>query len=119
MYYKGFGILAVLCLAGCGDDTPSATDIEEAYRNLVDKNLARALTDYGSEENIPPILLGMIKTTARIDSPRCEENTQDLGYICIYNMTPINGANVVLDKIHDIKARVFKVDAGWMLHEIQ
>jgi|GEM_PF-6670037 len=119
MQFKHFGILAALFLTACGEDTPSAADIEEGYRNLVDRNLARAITDYGSEDKIPPILLGMIKTTARIDSPQCEENTQDLGYICIYNMTPVNGANVVLDKIHDIKARVFKVDAGWMVHEIQ
>lgn len=74
MYSKCFGIFAVLFLSACGDDAPSAVDIEEGYRNLMDKNLARAITDYGLEDNVPPILLGMIKTTARIDSPRCEEN---------------------------------------------
>ncbi|MEP5758747.1 MAG: hypothetical protein ABJ327_05420, partial [Litoreibacter sp.] len=74
--------------------------------------------DFGSEDQIPPILLGMIQTTARIDGERCEKNQNDLGFICSYNLTPINGSNVVLDTIPDIKARVWQVDAGWMVHEI-
>lgn len=61
----------------------------------------------------------MIKTTARIDSERCEKNQNDLGYICSYNLTPINGSNVLLETIPDIKARVWQVDAGWMVHEIE
>lgn len=100
------------------DSSPSAANIEEGYRNLVEVNLNKAVADFGSEDAMPPILLGMIKTTARIDGERCEKNPNDLGYICIYNMTPINGANVVLDTIPDIKARVYEVDAGWMVYEI-
>ena len=114
-------ILAVpaLLLAACGDDGPTAADIEEGYRNLSAKNLALAVTDFGSEDQVPPILLGMIKTTGRIDGERCEKNQNDLGYICNYNFTPINGDNVVLDMIPDIKARVWQVDEGWMVHEIE
>lgn len=114
-----FVILATLFLSACGDDSPSAADIEEGYRNLAAKNLALAVTDFGSEDQIPPILLGMIQTTARIDRERCEKNQNDLGYICNYNLTPINAANVVLETIPDIKARVFQSDAGWMIHEIE
>lgn len=111
-------IISALFLSACGDDGPSAANIEEGYRNLSAKNLALAVTDFGSENQIPPILLGMIKTTARIDGARCEKNQHDLGYICSYNLTPINGGNVVLDTIPDIKARVWQVDAGWMVYEI-
>lgn len=114
-----FVILLTLFLSACGDEGPSAADIEEGYRNLAAKNLALAVTDFGSEDQIPPILLGMIQTTARIDGERCEKNQNDLGYICNYNLTPINGANVVLETIPDIKARVFQGDAGWMVHEIE
>ncbi len=110
--------LPALLLSACGNDTPSAADIAEGYRNLAAKNLALAIADFGSEDQIPPILLGMIKTTGRIDGERCEKNQNDLGFICIYNFTPINGSNVVLDTIPDIKARVWQMDAGWMVHEI-
>jgi len=100
------------------DDAPTAAHIEEGYRNLVEVNLAKAVKDFGSEDQMPPILLGMIKTTARVDGEHCEKNPNDLGYICIYNMTPINDGNVVLDMIPAIKARVYEVDAGWMVYEI-
>lgn len=100
------------------DSSPTAANIEEGYRNLVEVNLAKAVADFGSEEAMPPILLGMIKTTARVDGKNCEKNPTDLGYICQYNLTPINGANVVLEMIPDIKARVYEVDAGWMIYEI-
>lgn len=118
---KRFSILtaALLTLSGCDDALPSAADIEEGYRNLSARNLARANADFGSQDQIPPILLGMIKTTARIDSERCEKNQNDLGYICSYNLTPIKGSNVLLETIPDIKARVWQVDAGWMVHEIE
>ena len=118
---RPFLALAVpaLLLTACGDDIPSAADIEEGYRNLTAKNLALAVADFGSEGQIPPILLGVIQTTARIDGERCEKNQTDLGYICSYNLTPINGSNVVLETIPNIKARVWQVDAGWMVHEIE
>ncbi|MEP3638955.1 MAG: hypothetical protein ABJN14_17015 [Paracoccaceae bacterium] len=106
-------------LTACGDDSPTAAHIEEGYRNLSTKNLTLAVADFGSEDQIPPILLGMIKTTGRIDGERCEKNQSDLGYICTCNFTPINGDNVVLDTISDIKARVWQVDPGWMVHEIE
>ena len=111
-------IAGTLALSACGDDGPSAANIEEGYRNLSAKNLALAVVDFGSEDQIPPILLGMIKTTGRIDNERCEKNQNDLGYICSYNFTPINGDNVVLDTIPDLKARVWQADPGWMVHEI-
>lgn len=118
---RPFLIVAVpaLLLTACSDDAPSAADIEEGYRNLSTKNHALAVADFGSEDQIPPILLGMIKTAGRIDGERCEKNQSDLGYICTYNFTPINGDNVVLDTISDIKARVWQVDPGWMVHEIE
>lgn len=107
-------ILVPLLLSACGDDSPTAANIEEGYRNL-----ALAVKDFGSEDQMPPILLGMIKTTARIDGERCEKNQNDLGYICSYNLTPINGSNIVLETLLDTKARVFQSDAGWMIHEIE
>jgi len=100
------------------DSGPTAANIEEGYRNLRDKNLANAVAKFGSEESVPPLILGMINMTARIDNPHCEQNPNDLGYICLYNLTLINAGNVALDELPDIKARVFEVDAGWMVHEV-
>jgi hypothetical protein len=114
-----FTILISLLLCACGNDKPTVSNIEEGYRKLTAKNLALAVTNFGSEDQIPPILLGMIQMTARIDGARCEKNQNDLGFICSYNLTPINVANVALDTIPDIKARVWQVDAGWMVHEIE
>lgn len=111
-------VLAAITLAGCNEDDPTAENIEEGYRNLVKVNMERALTDYGTRENIPPILLGMIETTAQVELTSCEKEDNDTGFVCLYNMTPVNGANVVLDEIPDIKARVYQGDLGWMVDEI-
>lgn len=113
-------IFVAVTFAACGDrGAPTAADIEEGYRNLADKNYALALKDYGSEDAIPPILVGMIRTTARIELTSCEKAEGDIGYICLYNLTPINAGNVVLDEIVDVKARVYKGDVGWLVDEIE
>lgn len=46
---KRFSILtaALLTLSGRDDALPSAADIEEGYRNLSARNLARAIADFG------------------------------------------------------------------------
>lgn len=113
-------ILVAFTFAACDDrGAPTAGDIEEGYRNLADKGYALALKDYGSEDAIPPILVGMIRTTARIELTSCEKAEGDIGYICLYNLTLINAGNVVLDEIVDVKARVYKGDAGWLVDEIE
>jgi len=116
---RRIGLIALLLgLSACNNSAPTAADIEEAYRNLSDQNLSRALADFGSEDLIPPILLGMIKTTGQISNEQCEKNQADIGFICLYNFTPVNGSGIVLESIPDIKARVWQGDAGWMVHEI-
>lgn len=111
-------ILATAFLAGCNDEEPTAANIEEGYRNLVKVNMERALADYGTRENMPPILVGMIETTAKVDLTGCEKLENDIGFVCLYNMTPINSANEMLEEIPDIKARVYQGDLGWMVYEI-
>ena len=113
------GLIALLAgHSACDETAPTAANIEEGYRNLSDQNLSKSLADFSTEDQIPPILLGMIKTTGQISDERCEKNQNDIGYICLYNFTPINGSGVVPDTIPDIKARVWQADAGWMVHEI-
>lgn len=108
-----------LLFAACGPDKgPTVSAIEEGYRNLTAQNLTRAVADFGSEDEIPPVILSMLKMTTEVDSPKCEKNRNDLGYICLYNITLINQAGVSLDPVTDIKARVGQVDAGWMVEEI-
>lgn len=115
-----FCLVATSLLAGCGgEEDPNVAAIEEGYRNLAAQNLARAVADFGSEEYIPPVILGMLKMTTKVDSPKCEKNQNDLGFICLYNITMINQDGVPLDPIPDIKARVWQVDAGWMVQEIE
>lgn len=110
--------LALLVLSGCNsDDTPTAAHIEEGYVNLVASNTERAVAHYGSLEAIPPVTLGFIQMTARVENPRCEKNQNDLGYICLYNLTMVNRLGVALDPLPDIKARVWQADVGWMVHE--
>ncbi|WP_139231531.1 hypothetical protein [Aliiroseovarius crassostreae] len=112
-------VMAAALLAGCNDEEPTAADIEEGYRNLVKVNMERALADYGTRDNMPPILVGMIETTAKVELTGCEKEDDDTGFVCLYNMTPINGANVMLDEIPDVKARVYQGDLGWMVNEIK
>ena len=111
-------LVAALALASCSsDDTPSAADIEEGYVNLAARNTARAIAHYGFLEAIPPVTLGFIQMTAQVANPQCEKNQNDLGYICRYTVTMVNRLGVALAPLPDIKARVWQVEAGWMVHE--
>ena len=110
--------LALLLTASCkSDGAPSAADIEQGYVNLAAENTERAITHFGSLEDIPPVTLGFIQMTAQVANPRCEKNQNDLGYICLYTLTMVNRLGVALDPLPDIKARVWQADVGWMVHE--
>jgi len=110
---------ALLTFACDADRNPTIADIEEGYDNLTAKNLAQAVNDVGSEDNIPPVVLSILKMITRVDNPRCENDQNHPGYICVYNITLINSAGIRLDPVKNIKARVWQGDDGWMVHEFE
>lgn len=81
-----------------------AAEIAEGYRSLSDRSLGKAVADFGSKDEVSPILLSMFKTTGQIDGARCKKNQNDLGFSCTYNFTPVNGSGVMLNMFPDIKA---------------
>lgn len=112
--------LALCVLAGCKDTAPTAANIEEGYKNLAQVNVDRAIERYGSESDIPSMELGFIKMTAQVELTNCEKATTDLGWLCIYNVVPINQNNEVLAdlKASDVRGRVYEGALGWMVEEL-
>ncbi len=105
-------------LTSCGsDDLSTGANIENGYDNLNAERLGEALKNFGSEADMPPIQLRVLRMTARVANTQCEKNQNDLGYICRYTVTMINRNGDVLEPVPDVKARIWPVEAGWMMHE--
>lgn len=50
----------------------------------------------------------------------CEENPNDIGYICVYNVDLARDDGFVIQaNIANVKGHVYQVDAGWMVEEIR
>jgi hypothetical protein len=113
-------LAAFLAISGCRSEAePTVDQIEEGYQNVTEQNLKDAIAHFGSEENIPSIALGMIKMKTEVDSPVCEKNQNNLGYLCTFNITLINTGGKRLDPVNDIKARVWEGPNGWLIHEYE
>ena len=71
-------VMAAALLAGCNDKEPTSADIEKGYCDLVKVNMERAVANYGTKENITPILVGMIETTAKVELTGCERESMTI-----------------------------------------
>ncbi|RNF36065.1 hypothetical protein [Paracoccus methylarcula] len=123
MHYFGkissIAVLALLSLSGCGDDGPTAADIEEAYESRQEEWRANLIDEYGSEENVPGVEWGFASVSHEVDLTSCEKNSDDRGWLCVYDLRAfaINGNELPVSPIKDVEARVFEVSSGWAVEE--
>lgn len=115
-----FAIIAVLALAGCKDDTPTAKDIEQGYINGIESDKVDALAVYGAVEDMPAGLQLALRMRAKnVEITSCEKHSSDLGYLCVYNLDLHRDDGFIVQAgLTDIRGHVFQSDAGWLVEEV-
>ena len=116
---KGFLGASLLAFAACsGGGEPSESDMVDAYKNVAQRGYDEAVRQAGgSTDNLPPMVLGLLKFEYDVSKTECEASEGDLGFDCIYDLTVTAANGETLPTVKDVRGRFFKGSDGWMVEE--